>query len=1082
MTGNEDFNASKAATLEAATTYDLAILLPGLLNKILNLYMQASESTGGSVPQTVFSECVIRFTKILIALSICHGEVGSDMLHKLLTNQIIARPQATTVNNQTSAPGKDEIVRFLFQAIPANAAASQHDNIAILCGMSLALSSLGAHRKKAFILRELSSSIVSALIESRRAEAARMGMHPAANVLANFQDIEDSHSRVEGRSSDERLEYLMRYLARLYGIRELDYSAAQPSESISALESRISSLGMSRQSGNFSLKLSIIRLCIDFCEALPYIRGIGYFSALLLAQYGSWSPNSITDDLSVIISNDEQLYLATNIRKLAKEAEATNSDDIEVDYWDDLLLQEVRIADERHVGVPLSLNKLNKPSSISGLGNNKNPFIYSNISKRKLDSTPHLLAGEQCEFYVTLRNLYAFELTVLWLELCSAGAKLESRTENIRLPPFATERLSIKATPKEAGELRVEGCKIKVFGCRARQFYIFPQDWYSKAISKIKSIAPRASIPGPGSSDASANLQSLYHDLFLDLKSLSIKVIPKQPTVVAKDISIPRAALILFEGEATNISVTLYNISEDVPVNYIATSCHDSISTALESSSTERQILTPDSHEKQLLLHKRPISNVLDKPDVLSPGQSKSCNLAFIGVKDLTAATIQIDYAHVIEEDVETTEVFAKRLELPLAVTVIPNIRLCKASLLALPPRYPLGKQTSASQSNEKQNVSLNEDFEDVERDKASDKTTKWVPYLNGNVSKSELCMLVLDFQNLWSHPLHVSLVINSKEIGDVAPTSKTLSIMEDIVDPGDLSRLTVVLPKIYIQNPYAPIPSVLPIEERQFVRKIERSQHEVSPSDLKAFWYREKLLNSIRGSWKDEASGRSGDIDLRKIHLGPEMIDVLSLDDIDIDVGVFKEIQDEDEKKNDMVDDDDGCHDDNDTIQRQQQERRQEKFQQLSHSRFIIPTNTLFILRISLFNRSSSPIHPLLRLQPRLAHQDSKVAVDLDRCLVFGGTMQRVLTVLGPGESLMAEVSFCALTRGTYDIGATVEEVRRARPDRGVEADGNGIGHVGHTDGFDTNFAADAGGVDDENAEGRRTWHMREPCRVIAV
>ena len=1089
ITGSEDYNTSKAATLEAASLQDLAALLPGLLNKVVDIYRQASNSSGECVPQTVFSECIIRFTKILIALSAYHGKVNSDMLHKLLTYQVIAKPQARTANNSVSAPGKDEIVRFLFQAIPANAGALQSDDIAILCGMSLALSDLCSYRKKAFIMRELTSSVVSALIQARRAGAAEMAIHPAASVLASFHDARDNYSKVEDRDSDERLEYFLRYLARLYEIQELKYLVDQPSETASVLQNRTLSLIMSRQSGNLSLKLNILRLCIAFCEALPNFRGISYFSALLLALCGPWASNSSADEFLVNLSKEEQLYLSTNIRKNAEVAELRNSDDIGADYWDDFLLQEVRVIGKKSGGTPLNFHKVNKTSSASGVGDVNNPFIFSNISKKsKIDSTPYLLAGEQCEFYITLRNPYAFEIIVEWLEICSTGARLESHAENIQLSPYNTEQFLIKALPKEAGVMKVEGCKIKIYGCRARHFHILPRDQYHKPSSRNKSILPKAGLLIRKSSNTADGSPKTQDNSSLELKSLRIRVILEQPTVVVKDISVPQAALIMFEGEAKKVSVSLHNNSENVTANYLAVSCLDSVTTALNPSSTEKQILTPQLYEKQYILHKRPISSVLDEPNELLPGQSKSCEFAFTGVKDLTTATIQIDYAHLAVGDSDSMEVYAKRLQLPLAITVIPSIQLQKASILPLPPQYPLGSQILLSQSKVRRGDLLGSHDQDNGRLEKSVTTHKRICHSNPNLSNHEHCMLVLDLQNLWSHPLHASLQLVNQKGGDATAGSEYLHIADDIIDPEDLSRLTVIIPKIYVQNPYAPIPSLRHTKERQFVRKNDRSPTEVNAADLKAFWYREKLLEFIQGSYTDKASGRSGTIDLRGLNLNVDMIEALILDDIAIDITVLGDTQHEDESTNKNDEDyenHDNCYNVDDATQQQQQQQqqqRQQKAHPLSHPKIIVPTNNFLVVRTLLYNRSSSPIHTLLHLQPRLANQVPEIALNLDGRLAFSGTMQKVLPVLGPGESLASEVSFCALARGTYEIGATVKEVRRLRSDRGVECVGGGDG-VTHDENTNINHATNTDGAPVGNdAEGRRTWHMREPCCIVAV
>ena len=1060
---------------------DLALLLPNLLNMILSLYKRASSSSSEGLSQVIFSECVIRFTKLLNTLNASHGEINSDILNNLLVGQPIARSQAIAMKDSISTPKKNEIVHFLFQAMPTDTKIFQVDKIAILSGMEVALSDLQLYRKKAFVIRELISSMVPALIHARRAKAAEMGVHPAANLLALLNDAGDSQFKTKDRDADKDLEEFLRYLTRIYDIPELNVLVARPLENMSLLRRRAFSLFNSQRSGNLPIKLNVLRLCLAFCEALPNLRGINYFSALLLAMCGPCkSFNLIADKSPVDLSGEEQIHLATNISRVAGVAQSQSLHELETDYWDDFLLQDIRLSEAKHGGHSLYFHKSgNIPPADRPTNSFKNPFIFSNFSKRnKVDTVPHVIAGEECIFIAVLQNPYVFEIAVEWLGICSKGIRLISHTENITLSPLKTEKFLIKATPRDAGELVVEGCKIKIYGCRERVFQVFHDDWRPDLELRNKNVTTGAVNLGNISKKLSNNTQGSDKTLAPDMKLLRIKVVPEQPNIVIKNVSIPQAALMLLEGESKKVSITLSNISQNIGVNSSVISCSDSITTLVELMSKGKQALTPEIYEKQYLLHRRPRSNVPRAFDTLLPGQSKDCEVIFTGVIGLTEATIHINYAHLDEESSPKEDNFAKRLELPIVITVIPNIQLQEASILSL-PRHSVFDSQNLLQSEAEQSFTGNGRLKDLH------KTIRHIFDPISDRSHGEHCMLVLDFRNWWSRPLHVSLNLMSIALPDTTTGSEIIQAVEGVVNPDHVSRLTLIIPKIYIENPHAPIPPLQPTKERQFVIKSDRSVPDVDLTDLEAFWYREKLLEVVEGSWADHTSGISGKIDLRRLRMTAELIKLLKLDDVDIEVTILKDAKDDDAK--DHKNKGENGHDDNLAPQQQQQ---YSKVQRITATKFIVPTNNFLILSTRLYNRSSLPIHPMLRLQPSLANHAPDRALDLDRRLAFSGMMQKVLPILGPGETLVSELSFCALARGTYEIGATVEEVRRLQPCREDNDNDNdndnddfgGIGDRGRQSNKKRATNGERAASDAEIATKRRTWHMREMCCIVAV
>ncbi len=77
---------------------------------------------------------------------------------------------------------------------------------------------------------------------------------------------------------------------------------------------------------------------------------------------------------------------------------------------------------------------------------------------------------------------------------------------------------------------------------------------------------------------------------------------------------------------------------------------------------------------------------------------------------------------------------------------------------------------------------------------------------------------------------------------------------------------------------------------------------------------------------------------------------------------------------------------------------------------------------------------------------------------------LQRALPVLGPGETTEVKLGLCAMCRGEFEVGGSVEEVRVVKSGREGSAE----------------EAIDALALK-ERERGRRIWHARERCEILA-
>ena len=102
-------------------------------------------------------------------------------------------------------------------------------------------------------------------------------------------------------------------------------------------------------------------------------------------------------------------------------------------------------------------------------------------------------------------------------------------------------------------------------------------------------------------------------------------------------------------------------------------------------------------------------------------------------------------------------------------------------------------------------------------------------------------------------------------------------------MQPGQVCRFVLVLPRVYLDNPHASIPVVNTGTRRQFVVSANKLSFEAEAASREAFWFREELLKRVLGGWKEPATGREGSIDLRNLRLNNRMVEAMRLEDIEM-------------------------------------------------------------------------------------------------------------------------------------------------------------------------------------------------------
>ncbi|KAL2039124.1 hypothetical protein N7G274_008173 [Stereocaulon virgatum] len=1059
LTGRKSLDpADRAANLRTLTG-----LLPDLTNNILNLYSRAWTFTDDKISPLSFSQSAIRFAKLLSAIHLSNGSLDDVLLRHIVLNADIPQDQGPPPES-TPFLSKGELVGLLFRAYPrpiSESLLSIADYTAILAGIASVLSELGYHRKKALVLKELLFGLLPALVQARKDAAAEMGVHPAASLASlhgTAKAIPLDYTSVTSDDSEQGMQHLLALICHAYGIRSpkaaddhssmmapirkekssLPSSTPTAGPSTEAVVARIVEQASAKLFGFQDLKINVLRSCINICEALPDLSGALRYSADLLRVAGSGiAPGPDNSDGSPDLPIEEQVQLANNISRTLSAARQLGIEHPEAEYWDEFLVRGIEIMDASQ---PKSLMQHAKSEleivETMNAKTERDPFIYNSFIKSKASTVaePLLVAHEEAAFRVTLQNLYDFDLVIERLRLESDGVPFECSAQATMIGPYRTQTLLLSGTPQSGGSLTVRGCTAKIRGCRERSFTTFSEPWALKPNVKGRHMQSTSKLrPGSNTSDSTKG-KTYRPPKGPTTMTLALNVISAQPNVALKSISLPQSTMMLLEGETKKFTITLQNTSLTTPADLLLLSFDDSLASQRQSALLNKELSAVELYElEHAIAHKqsfRWLRKDKDKDLKLSPGEETMLEIKVLGKPGLSYGTIQVDYGYLGVPRAEIKDhFFTRQLVIPITVTVNTSIDLIRNDTVTLP--------TDLSWPKESQGVQDSHENEDSTVQKPSTSTIDLKPLLNLISHPSTPrphALFLLDLRNSWPNTLTLTLTLSSPSSPSTNSQSSTYKLT---LSPSKIHRIPLPLPRLYLPNAYVPIPSLNPANKRQFVVSATKISPEVERAMREAFWYREAVLERVSATWREESTGRNGVVDLRGISLTPQMVSSVKLEDLDIQMSVTNT----------------------------EPGAGEGAVKQLAPSKFSVPTCIFLTLITTLYNRSSSPIHPLLRLQPSLADQPQNIALDLSKRLLVNGVLQRAIPTLGPGERKEVETGFCVLSAGVYEWGATVEEVRASG--KAAERKGRGRAATG-----DFDVLADMG---------RRLWHAEERCVVVA-
>ncbi|KAL2760849.1 hypothetical protein ACRALDRAFT_1046005 [Sodiomyces alcalophilus JCM 7366] len=992
----------------------LQLALPDLLDRIIGLY---SRITAEHLPPLPMAEVTIRFCKLMSALHLSDGKLGERSFDMMVLGKLPTRP-LTTSPRLTISPSRQQIVTLLFRAFPSSASEllTIADRATILAGIASVLGPLGHQRKKAMVIRELVSVLISGLVEARTRGAADVGIHPAAGLVALNAAIGHGNGSLAlelGESDVEQgVDAFLGMLCKYYGVVGFDTARKfaqkssspeggdQADDSNQAIIARIEGQSAVRFFGFTGVKLNILRACINFSEALPDFNGVLKYSSDLLRSAGSGiAPGPRREDASSCITREEQVRLATNISRTFSLANRLGLHHLMAEYWDEFLVRGVTLVARPSTRVPVPHAKAILPgASAARTSQDVDPFIYNPFLKQPDNAVVEhiLVANEPATFKVTLQNPYDIEVEIESIRLNAEGVKFESHAQALVLGPYRTQVVKLVGVPKEAGALTITGAVVRVHGCRERSFPIFQQPFIPQNKAKVKAI-------GLGALEESVSA-ALSGEPSLTAETIGLTVISQQPVVVVKSTTLPQSSVMVLEGERQLFSITLENLSTTVAADFMLFSFEDSTQGPLQAAINNRDASPAELYEYEYILMKRPALRKVTKNSAekryIAPGGTATFDFEILGKPGLTKAVLQVDYAHLgVPPDEIVEEFHTRRVSLDLTVTVNASVEVARLDVLPLHGVIPRNVWAMAGCEGGPEK----------------------------EASPDEYCLLTMDLRNAW--PSHMQVQLEGDD---------GVALQEHIL-PGNTTRVMIPVRRLHLEDPHASVPALNPSRQRQFVVSSSKISPDMERANREAFWFREKLLESLSAKWKT-ASGpkRAGFVELRTIRLTPRMLEALKVEEVGIDISVAGD-----------------------------QAGQEEKGDVTTASEVYV--DEFVQLKVRVTNRTNRPIYPMLRLMPALCHRPLNVALDFTRRLAWNGTLQQALPLLDARSSADVELCITALCRGEFEMAASVEEIQ-------VWASEEETGESGRPRSDTQTMLEVALGTRE-----RRIWHSRHPC-IITV
>ncbi|KAI8373047.1 TRAPP II complex [Radiomyces spectabilis] len=968
---------------------------------LLQYYGKVGSTTSMPMPALVYAEACAKMARFLLTVYV-HGSWSENVLSLLVQRKLTNDTRLSGGHDRNHQPlysDVDDLAKQKQSNIPRHEIAEWAmriwstrmedvlllDQIYLMNQMASVLSAIAYHRKAAWMMYESTNRMLPLLIQGRA-------------TLAASRDT--SKRKIE--EHDTGILQVLKTICEVYGIGERNVHDGGALASLDSEDGHARLNAGNKEQLRFgwaALQIDILRQCIRVAESLPDYASMLYYTTVLLKN------------LYQHISKEEQMRLASSIQDIVALGKRAGQVERSVNYWG------VNIVSEIEGLQPISRKAVYQHPLLSktvaaATKDNGDPFIYNPFAQKK--NTKYqvtLVKNEVSEFKVTLCNPFGFDLELQHITLSTAGVPFSAIPTSANIPANGTLTLRMTGTPHETGVLIIRGCYIKIVGFAEQEFLV-------DVSHKLKSAEPKKR--GQKDEDQSkddfikvkySGLRAIQsgrkREASLETKPMQfyqLNVIDDQPLLKIKSTSLLHGAVMLYEGEMTNVSIDLENIG-NIPVDFITLSFTDS--TTLHPLPINPELPLEEQYEIELFIKGMHVFSwegstsdghqQIGKKIWLPPGDHMELVVNVFGKRGCTGGTIQVDYGYldraVLKQDSNTETVesastvtadnfYTRQLYLPVLLTVYQNLEPLNWDVLYLRHSGLVADDVMHQTLSDLRGLKLDSDhvFE-----QPVEKLLLVTQQMEGaQQDRNDYCLVTLDVRNIWTIPFNIEMILQSED--DEDPIKSVVTIQ-----PGSTKRLLLPMKRLFLtpDECLESIPSLEP--NRQFVvSQAPKMPPEQEQARLKMFWYREHLLRRIKGVWRCSATGRQGLLNLRaSLRLTPMQLSILEKEDIEFLIDV---------QGNSVL--------------------------KAGHRQFSCQCNDFVTMHVSIRNRQVHPVKLILRVQPVQSYNDGAKEYDLVDKLLMQGLPQVVLREIPANDTVTHSIPLCFLSRGRFEFLYHVEDV----------------------------------------------------------
>ncbi|KAI0273777.1 TRAPP II complex [Gloeopeniophorella convolvens] len=724
------------------------------------------------------------------------------------------------------------------------------ERLIILQNIAYLYSSLGYHRKEAYILREVVGCVMDMVVCGREENSPILSSAITVNGKAPNEPGAVAVKGGESSIGNESVLRLVKHICSIHGVNLtavglVDSANQVPKAEVTALQDVDEDDVPHEPYGWPELQIGIVREALAVAESLPDPPSVAQFSLSALKS------------LHTVFSDDDQYHIYYTSNR-ALTAAKRRGDTRLMDYWSGQPVVSIELLQpspsKSLVENPASMLVQRKSEGVGGLAQGTSPFLYDPRKPLAARGKTLVVKDEPLEFVVTLRNPFVFDLELQNLSLSTSGVAFDTRPVSVTIPANSLHPVALLGKPLVDGTLVIKGCHVQAPGGASREFLLplsttEEEERRSRRRSAIACEFGRSKYQGldlrPGKAGKrSSVLVSASSSNRSVPKYLECTVVPEQPLLRIRWSSLTHGAVMLYNGEQSTLRLTLENVS-DLPIDFLRFSFDDSTMAPAQAALAEGDLPIYDAYETEYQLINRPVFswNCEQADTEILPGKKTAISVTCTGKVDCTSGGIFISYGYVHRRQEtlsQPSETFhTRQLSYPVLVTVYHMLECHNMDI------FPLGAgEYEVEKVPESRREAL---FRDVEEE-------GW-------------CLFSIDVRNAYGLPFEVVLE-RDQEGTSVALTSS-------IVAPGSMTRMVLPLKKLQLHEEITtqPIPM---LSDRQFVvdkTKLSSAEHKLQ---RELFWYREELFKCVRGRWREAGGTRSGELSFRQQRMTLPMLETL--------------------------------------------------------------------------------------------------------------------------------------------------------------------------------------------------------------